>query len=528
MQIVIGVISMKKFFSCLLFVVFVELSLLGAVSMPAIFSDNMVLQRDKNIKIWGWAEPDEKVILSLNNITKEAVANKNGDWQIELPPMPAGGAYELKVKSTNNELIFKNVMLGEVFLCSGQSNMAHPMAQVVDAANELAKANNPNLRLFKMPVRFHNQAQKDTQSSWFASNPKDIRQFSGVAWYFGDKLQKELNVPVGIIDSSVGATRIESWMNPEAFKYMTTTHRVIRPLIDNVEARVQNTPLNLKLKEQFPQEYQNYYDELAKLPPMDLDARKYPVPEPDEKIKIIKNASSKNDYASLYNAMIAPMTPLTIRGIVWYQGEANRGDNAYADKLKYLWDGWCEVLQQKELPFYVIQIAPFAYKGADRSPEMWEMQQNFADKYAPLTGLILTMDTGDLNDIHPKEKKIVGFRVANMALNRLFDRKELKCDSPLFDTVELKGNEAIVKFRNAEELKTRDGKAPDYFQVAGDNKQFFDADAQIVNKNSIKLTSKDVNNIKFVRYAWFNQAQPNLMNEIDLPAGAFRTDKNSQ
>jgi sialate O-acetylesterase len=349
--------------------------------------------------------------------------------------------------------------------------------------------------------------------------------FSAVAWIMGDKLQKELKIPIGLVDSSVGATRIDAWISPDGFNAETTQHKVIRGFIDNIKGRDPNSELHKKLKETYPAEYAEYQKKLAELPPFKLDDRSYKAPEPPPQLAAIKPATDKGSYCSLYNAMIHPLAPMTFRAIIWYQGEANRGDKSYDKKMRYLWDSWRKVFEQPDLPFYFAQIAPFEYKGAHHSPELWRQQQFFADENYPAAGLVVTMDVGDLKDIHPTNKRPVGERFANLCLVRIFGREGIVCDSPFFESVKLNGGQAVVTFRNARQLKTSDGNDPNCFEVAGSDLKFVTAKSTRIEGNKVIIgAGTEVPNIAFVRFAWRNDAQPNLQNEAGLPAGSFRTD----
>ena len=512
-----------------LLIAYCTVPVFAEVKLASVFSDNMVLQRQKPVIVRGSAAPGEAVSVTINGQSQRTNASPQGQWRVQLSAMQAGGPFVLSVCGSNT-IELKNIMVGEVFLCSGQSNMAFLMATIKNAVEEIKNTDNPNLRLLKIPVRFHNIPQTETSARWIVSKPGvDVKMFSAVAWIMGDKLQKELKIPVGLIDASVGATKIESWISPDGFNAETTQHKVIRANLDNIKGRDPNSELHKKLKDAYPAEYAEYQKKLAELPPFKLDDRSYKAPEPPPPLALIKPATDKGSYCSLYNAMIHPLAPMTFRAIIWYQGEANRGDKNYDKKMQYLWDGWRKVFEQADLPIYFAQIAPFEYKGAHHSPELWRLQQKFADENYPAAGMVLTMDVGDLKDIHPANKRPVGERLANMCLVRLFGRKDIICDSPLFGAISLEGQQATVTFRNAKTLKTLDGQTPDNFEIAGKDLNFIHAKSTRIEGNKVIINAgSEIGQIAFVRFAWRNDAQPNLQNEAGLPAGSFRTDEGTK
>ncbi|MDR0522284.1 MAG: sialate O-acetylesterase, partial [Planctomycetaceae bacterium] len=432
--------------------------------LPEIFGENMVLQCGNDIPIWGWAEPGDSVSVIINNRTPvppappgmdyrlanpvqaylSPVVDKSGRWTIQIKKLHSGGPYSISVRSTkeNKTIELKNVFAGDVWLCSGQSNMEWTVKQSAEFKETMESADNPRLRLFHI-AKAHNkvpQEQLKLVSSWRESSRESVPQFSAVGYYFGSKLN--VGVPIGLINASWGGTRIEPWIPPAGF---------------------QSVPALKKIADALALEDPPYH----------------------------KNT----DPATLYNAMIHPMLPFAIKGVIWYQGEANLGDGMmYAEKMKALIQGWRTVFNNPDLGFYYVQLAPFHYGGDPmRLPEIWEAQSSI-EKEIPKTGQVVINDlVTNIKDIHPTQKKPVGERLASLVLQRYYNshRQYPEAGSPVFDKLQIDGSTAVVYFKNAEELKTRDGKSPDWFEIAGEDGHYHKAEA-VIDGITIKLTSAEV------------------------------------
>ena len=446
------------------------------VRLPEIFDNNMVLQRDMPVPIWGWAEPNEPVDVTLDTQTVSTTADADGKWSMQFPSLKVSTEpVTLTVKGKwGSDIEFTNVLVGDVWLCSGQSNMQWSMIQADKAEYEevLKAVDNPNLRLFQVD-RVFNAAPQETLSvkaSWKPCGAETIPEFSAVALHFGRKLQVELGVPIGLINSSWGGTRIEPWTPPVGFNDVPA----LKDIADSLKSK------NPKSDQQQP--------------------------------------------TMLYNAMIHPLVPFALKGVIWYQGEANMGEGMlYADKMKALIQGWRTVFNNPELGFYYVQLAPYIYGNqlATNLPEFWEAQSS-VEKILPQTGQAIINDLVDnIRDIHPVRKKPVGERLALLALNRTYGKSEVVCAAPEFDKMDIKGNTLTIHFKNAQKLPTRDGQPPDWFEITGADGIYYKADAKIEG-TTIKLTSSSVSKPTAVRYAWDHSAQPNVQNESGLQLGAFR------
>lgn len=463
----------------------------------------MVLQRDAPIPIWGEAAPNETVSVAIATQKVSAKADANGAWRLQLAPLAANATPQtltiLGSAPDYKPIQISDVLVGEVWLCGGQSNMSEPQSASLDAKAESASGANPLLREFLTPrTASAEQIQRFSGGAWKVATKQTIPTFSATAYYFGQRLQKQLGVPVGLVNASVGATRIDSWISREAFAS---------------DPRYKKTLAGLDaLQTQYEKDVAAH--EAAKL----ALAPGAAAPTPPK-----YGTGSKNDLTSLYNGMIAPSAGYAIKGALWYQGEANRGDGpGYFNKLKLLIESYRATWKQGDFPFYVVQIAPYSYKGnVERSGEIQEAQAQTLT--LPNTGLVVTMDIGDLTNIHPRRKREVGERLANLALAKIYKQDVGVVDSPLLASFAVEGAKIRLKFSNTGgALKASDDQPLSWFQIAAADGNFVPATATIEGE-SVVVSSPEVVSPAHVRFAWDNSAQPNLVNAAGLPASAFRT-----
>lgn len=449
----------------------------AVVRLPAILSDHMVLQRDARVPIWGWADPDEAVTVSIDGRSARTRAGKDGRWKIELD-LRKGAATPLvmKVRGANNELQVSDVLLGEVWLGAGQSNMEKPLGEmrgqlpVFDAQHHIESANYPDIRLFKVKRRKSKEPQDDVEGRWVRCAPDtvDAIKFSAAAYFFGQRVHETLRVPVGLIETSWGGTRIEPW-TPAA--------------------------------------------------------------------SIVTAASEKpdSDGAQLFNGQVAGIAPFALKGFLWYQGESNVTDlddiPFYARKMEALVSGWRSHFQAPQAAFYYVQLAPhtfhvirrFKVQDADLLPRMWEAQ---ADALRiPDSGMIVTTDlVDDLDDIHPRDKRSIGQRLAGLALAKTYGRADVAHSGPVFRELAVQGGEAVLTFDHADGLAARNGKPLDWFDVSGADGRWYGATAA-VKDGKVVVSSPSVPAPVAVRFAWDEAARPNLVNGAGLPAMPFRSNR---
>jgi len=489
------------------------------VRLPKVFTSHMVLQREMPLVIWGWAQPNETVTVTLASATAQAQANERGEWKVVLPAMKAGGPFTLKVTGSSS-VEFEDVMIGEVWLCSGQSNMEMGIGAARDAQKEIAAANDPGLRLLVVGRKLGPLPQTDIEGQWRVCSPTTVTEgiwsgFSAAAYYFGRELRQKLGVAVGLIDSSWGGTHIEPWTPPEGFAAtpaLSQEYELVQLADPRTPQHRQRLKQTLEETEQWLASARQALAASAVVPPMPVFPKELLAPHD------VQNATA------LYNGMIHPLIPYALRGALWYQGESNLGEGMrYTERMKALIHGWRELWHEGDFPFYFVQIAPYNYGGnPEKEAEFWEAQQAAAQSI-PNTGMAVINDIGDLKDIHPKDKQDVGHRLALLALARTYGFDQLECSGPVFKSLSIEDHKLRVNFdHHGLRLVSRDRKPLDWFEIMdADEGGFVKADAQIEGF-SVVLSSPEVKHPVAMRYAWSMLAEPHLMNNDGLPAGAFR------
>ena len=496
----------------------------------------MVVQRDRAVPIWGWADAAEQVTLVLRDSAElveqvRTTADADGNWRVELAPRPAGGPFTLTI----NERQLTGVMYGEVWLCSGQSNMEWPVLAADAAEMEIAAAYYPDIRLFHVPKVPAGSPLPDTAAHWQASSPETIATFSAVCYYFGRELHSELDVPVGLIAAAWGGTRIEPWTPPAGFRAVDGLGELADYAVTADASYREQLPATLRALETWLADTRAALDGGGPVLPMPQSA--HPL-------------ASAEQPTALYNGMIHPLVPYAIRGALWYQGEANVGDGmSYRDKMEALIRGWREVWGQGDFPFYYAQLAPFDYMyrsmlasrlGVEVSPEYWRAlagsfgyqvnpyrlpeiwEAQTAALSIPNTGMAVTNDIGNAGDIHPTNKQEVGRRLSLWALARTYGQSDLAHAGPSYRSMELRDGAIVLRFEHAAGLRTSDGEPPAWFEIAGADGRYVEA-AAVIEGATVVVSSEAVSDPVSARFAWHTVAEPNLVNAAGLPAGAFRT-----
>ena len=470
------------------------------VTLPHVFGDHMVLQSGKPAPVWGWANPGEAITVTFAGQKKQAVAaGTEGAWKIELDPLAISAQpAELTIAGANT-VIFHDVLVGEVWLCSGQSNMQKPVGawrgqpvQTIGAAEEIAAAEYPLIRLMNVEISNSNAPARDLEVGtrpkldypwlgWVPCTPATLDEvkFSAVGYFFARKLFQEVKVPIGMIEATAGGTHIEGWTPATAFSTDSA-------LADFAEAAT--TP---KVK----------YDGTI--------------------------------ISTLYNGMIHPLVPYGLRGVLWYQGESNliKRDALYANKITALIKSW-RGAWGSELPFYYVQLPPLLYslrKNPDHTPldEPYFREAQDAALKLPKTGAVVTTDLGDLRNMHPPHKKEIGERLALWALAREYGRKDIIPSGPVYrpGSIEREGSKAVLHFDSVGKGLTTSGESTlTCFTTAGADGVFHPADA-VISGDAVVITSPEVSEPKEVRFAWDEAAMPNFYNRDGLPAVPFRTDR---
>ena len=487
------------------------------VRLPGFFGNGMVFQRDVELPVWGWADPGEKVAVQLGEATAvKAVADASGAWKVKLPAVPAGGPLTLAVRG-KNEIVLQDVLIGEVWLCSGQSNMQWTVGSSLDPEKEAAAADHPQIRHLVIPRVARPFPVDDVQAAWQVCNPETVGGFSACAYFMGRELHRELKVPIGLINSSWGGTRIEPWTPPVGF----TVDEALADIHQQVLLTDPKSELYKQVLSKYLQDARAWLDTAQKA--LKTQAQLEPMPAYPQELKPF---TSHQQPTMLYNSMIHPLVPFAFRGAIWYQGESNHGEGKlYTKKMQALIAGWRQVWGQGDFPFYYVQIAPYRY-GSENPlilAEFWEAQ---AQALAiPNTGMVVINDIGNLSDIHPKNKQEVGRRLALLALNNVYQRPKLVCSGPTFRSMVIEGQQIRIRFDNVGSgLASRDGKPLTHFELIGKETDFVPAKA-VIDGDSVLVSAPEVKQPMAVRFAWHKLAEPNLMNKEGLPAGAFLAGK---
>lgn len=630
----------------------------GQVILPQLVRDSMVLQRNAKVKIWGWASANEKIKINFLKKKYKTVADTKGNWMIMLSPMKAGGPFTMKIDATNH-IVLNNILIGDVWLCSGQSNMVHQMElHKYTYPKEIAEADNPDIRQFWIPTLTDLQkpetdlpAGYQIAIGWKSANPKDVLQFSAVAYFFGKALYEKYHVPIGLINASVGGTPIEAWTSEEGLKEFPSIENIIqknkdtsyinkisrkafamnasrRPIDEDdkgltgekkwfdtsyvpkewyrinipgywedqgikdlngivwyrkeieVPASMTGIPAKLFMGRIVDADFTYINGALVGKTTYQYPQRRYDVPAGILKagknlivIRVINNfgkggfvpdkpyyiftgkdtvdlkgywqykvgeafiphryngggISLQNQPTALYNAMIAPLTNFTVKGILWYQGESNSNNaNEYTKLLPALIKDWRNQWQQGDVPFIYIQLPNYMEVNYLPSESDWAVLREAQLKALsiPNTGMAVTIDLGEWNDIHPQNKKDVGIRSALVAEKVAYGEHNIVYSGPIYQSSKIEGNKIVITFSNVGSgLISNDGEELNQFAIAGADKKFFWAYAKI-DGDKIIVWNKDVKNPKYVRYAWAdNPRGANLYNKEGLPASPFRTDE---
>lgn len=627
-------------------------STFSQVRLPRLIRDSMVLQRDTKLKIWGWASPGEKVNIQFNGQSTSAITASDGKWNALLPAMKAGGPYTMNIKGKNT-IQLKDILIGDVWLCAGQSNMVHQMSlHNITYASDIAEANYPEIRQFWVATTTSlTGPERDFSSgSWKGANPTNVEEFSAVAYFFARQIYQKHRVPIGIINTSVGGTPIEAWTSEDGLKDFAKISATISKNKDTSYVNDRNRQADAGQKRSrtivdkgltgelkwydsnyVPKDWQRisvpgYWEdqgvrdlngivwyrrevdipqEMTGVPAriflgriVDADVlyvngkqigqtgyqypqRRYSVEPgilkpgknllvvrvqnnggkggfvPDKPYYVEANGksveltgywhykvgevyspvrrnnvepfSAQNQPTSLFNAMVAPAANFSIKGVLWYQGESNSGNAVeYRKLLPALIKDYRKVFSQPSLPFLFVQLPNFGDANYLPTEGDWPILREAALETlsVPNTGMAVTIDLGEWNDIHPDNKKDVGERLALAARKLVYNEKNLVSSGPLFRSSRTDGNKIIIEFDHVGSgLIANDGEALSHFSIADDSKKFVWAKTRIVG-NKVIVWAEEMDNPKYVRYAWSdNPAGANLYNSDGLPASPFRTDK---
>jgi len=459
----------------------------GDVKLPAIFGSHMVLQQKQADKVWGWAEPDEEVTVKIADQAKTAKADKDGAWSVTLDPLPAGGPHTLTVAGKNTVKL-DDVLVGEVWVCSGQSNMQMSVNSSNDGDLESLSARDPEIRLITVPNVGTQEPQKDFRGSWTVCTPETVKNFSAVGYFFGRQLRQTLGVPVGLINDAWGGSAAEAWVRRDLLEKDET----FKPLIDRwvaIESRAEKGSAQDR-----------------------------------------NNLRGNSRPGNIYNGVLKPTIGYGIKGVIWYQGESNAGRAyQYRDLFPLMIKSWRDEWGIGDFPFYWVQLADFSAERDEPGDSSWaELReaQTMTMARVPNTGQAVIIDIGEGKDIHPRNKQDVAKRLARWALAKDYGIK-VPYQSPTYKSMEVKGNKVVLTFDHVGGgFRSFDVREVRGFAVAGEDKKFHWARARIVGdqEDQVEVSSEQVSDPVAVRYAWADNPVCNLYSKNGLPVTPFRTD----
>ena len=496
-----------------------------------LFSDGAVLQQNAEVPVWGTAKEGEKVTVEFDGQSASATA-KDGKWMVHLKPHRAGGPFVLKIAGENT-LSINNVLMGEVWVCSGQSNMEFRLSGAANAATEIPLADYPKFRMFTVGRKTAAQPVTEVTGKWIECSPKTAAAFSAVGYFFGRDIHKATGFPVGMIHSSVGATPAQAWTSLSGL----AKEAELRPYADVAKRLIANYPA---VSAMYPQELADYqgklkawndefsagYSETLKAWTLENQKAKaegkpaIPKPTPPQPMPLAPSPPDGNigTPTVLYNGMIAPLIPYAIKGVIWYQGEGNAGKwHEYRTLFPRMIADWREQWGQGEFPFLFVQIAP----NVQMLPEIRESQLLTLEK-TPNTAMAVITDVGNADNIHPTQKEPVGARLA-LAARALAYGEKIEYSGPVFSGVKIEESHAVLSFKHiAGGLLAKDGDLKG-FTIAGTDKKFVPAKAEI-RGDTVIVSADQVPQPVAVRYGWSKVPDVNLYNKEGLPASPFRTD----
>ncbi|HJN18508.1 MAG TPA: sialate O-acetylesterase [Armatimonadota bacterium] len=481
------------------------------VKLPSVLGDNMVLQRNQRVPVWGWADAKEKVTVTFRDQTASTWADEDGTWQVTLRPLTTGEPADLTVAG-KNAITLTNVLVGEVWVCSGQSNMGMVVRSCNNAEAEIASATYPNIRLFSVPRIPSTEPVDDCDGSWSECSPETVPNFTAAGYFFGRKLYQELGIPIGLINTSWGGTRCEAWTSAPGLE----AYPELQPIADSWA----------KAEENYPTQQENYLKKVEEWKAAVEKAKADGKPQPRRPYGPLFS-QKQHQPSALYNGMIQPLIPFAIRGAIWYQGESNAG-RAYQYRTLFpaMISDWRENWGQGAFSFYFVQLANFMDVAPDPQDSAWAELREAQSMTLSLrnTGQAVIIDVGEAKDIHPKNKQDVGLRLALNALKKDYGQ-DIVFSGPTVGAWRVDGSAIRVYFDNVgTNLVAKDGEPVKGFAIAGEDQQFVWADA-VIDGGAVVVSTASVANPVAVRYAWANNPVCNLYNAVGLPTNPFRTDE---
>lgn len=485
----------------------------GDVKLPAIFGSRMVLQRDLKDRVWGWAEPGEEVTVRIADQTKTAKADKDGNWSVTLDPLPAGGPHRMTVQGKNT-LTFDDVLVGEVWVCSGQSNMQWSVNVSNDADLESLSAKQSKIRLISVPQVGTQEPKKDFKGEWTVCTPDTVKSFSAVGYFFGRQLYETLDVPIGLINDAWGGSACEAWVRRD----ILAADPKYKGLLDRWAA----------IEKRHPEDVAAYDKKVAEWNEAVAKAKSEGKPAPPKPPHPDALMTGNSRPGNIYNGVLKPTIGYGIRGAIWYQGESNAGRAyQYRDLFPLMIKSWRDEWGIGDFSFYWVQLADFMAEKPEPADSSWaELReaQTMTMTKLPKTGEAVIIDIGEGRDIHPRNKQDVAKRLARWALARDYGIG-VPYQSPQYKSMEKNGNKVVLTFDHpGSTLYSFDVKEPVGFTIAGSDRKFVKAQARLVPPNKVEVWSDEVSEPAAVRYAWADNPVCNLYSREGLPVTPFRTD----
>ena len=499
--------------------------------VPAIFGSHMVLQRNQEDPIWGWDKPGQAISVELaaedtdsdlSGATVKTEADATGAWRVKLPAREAGGSYKLTIRGSKT-IELTDILFGEVWICSGQSNMAWSVERVNDAELEVAAAKFPQIRIVSVPRVGTQEPQNNFKGKWDVCTPNTISQFSAVGYFFGRQLHQTLDVPIGLIDNAWGGSACEAWIRRDLLEKDERFAGLMKRW-EKTEANIDQATAAWDKKMAEHQEKVKAAKAAGKPQPRRPNGR-------NPKSQMTGNQRPAN----IYNGVLKPTMGYGIRGAIWYQGESNANRAyQYRDLFPHMIQTWRDEWGQGDFPFYWVQLADFQQESEEPGPSTWaELREAQTMTMSKLknTGQAVIIDIGEGRDIHPRNKQDVAMRLARWALAKDYGM-DIQCQSPSYKSMTKDGKKITLTFDNVgtkkddneDRLYTFDVREPIGFTIAGADKKFYKAKAQLKGKNQVVVWSDEVSDPVAVRYAWANNPVANLYHRNGLPADPFRTD----
>jgi sialate O-acetylesterase len=471
----------------------------------------MVLQAESKMNVWGKADPGESVTVQMGPASAQTSAGKDGTWGVKLSGLPAGGPYNMTI-SGKNSVTVQNVAVGEVWVCAGESNMEYKVMAARNGREELADAELPMVRVFKVKHALSEKPETDCEGAWVECNPETAKDFSAIGFFFARELNRRLREPIGVIEAAWGPSPIEAWTPRGTLEKDAALHTAL----DRYEKALSDYPAAVAAYQARLADWQKAGGGTGSNEPA-------AGPKPVAPLA----PGGAREPSALYNGMIYPLRRYSIRGALWYQGESNTGDpGLYRKMLPAMIEGWRADWDEGEFPFFYAQLAGFLGRRPQPEESRWaELREAQSEALeTPKTGMAVTADTGDEHEMHPADKQDVAHRLALMAQSAVYGKASALAWGPVFSGMEIEDGKAVLSFKHAEGgLKGKDGQALKGFEIAGADRAFVWADAKIDGEQVI-VESKQVGKPVAVRYGWADFPDCSLFNKAGLPASPFRTD----